>query len=145
MSLDNLRFEQEHGSGLQLHLGYGLTEWERDRAVAEMVVRDHHLNRAGLIHGGVLTTLLDSVSGCAGCWCPEPGRIRRALTLSLTTNYMAAAKRGVLRAEGRRVGGGRKVFFTAAEVVDDRGTVLATATGTFRYHRGSEDEHGEPR
>jgi len=145
MSDVNLAWEQERGSGLQLLLGYRLVAWERDRAVLDMPVTEAHLNRAGLLHGGVLTTLLDSASGYAGCWCPVPGRIRRTLTLTLTTNYIGQVSEGVVRVEGRKVGGGRRVFFTTAEAFDGGGKLVATATGTFRYHRGSEDEHGVAR
>lgn len=145
MSLENLLWEQANGSGLQALLGYGITEWEKDRAVMEMTVRPDHLNRAGLLHGGVLTTLLDSVSGYAGCFCTVPGNIRRTLTLSLTSNFMGQCRDGLVRVEGRKVGGGRKIYFTEAVAYDGRGTLIGTASGTFRYHKGSEDETGMPR
>jgi len=145
MTPDNLRWEQDHGSGLQRLLGYRLVAWDRTRATMVLHVDERHLNRAGLVHGGVLTTLLDSVSGYAGCWCPEPGRVRRVMTLSLTTNYLAPAHGPVLRAEGQRVGGGRRTFFTTGTVHDQTDELVAMATGTFRYENGSEDEQGVPR
>lgn len=142
---DNLAWEQENGSGLQALLGYRLVAWEPDRAVVELEVGPQHLNRAGVLHGGVLTTVLDTASGYAGCFCPVPGHIRRTLTLSLTTNYLGQMSTGVLRAEARKRGGGRKLYFVDATATDADGRVIATATGTFRYHRGSEAEEGQPR
>lgn len=143
--LDNLEWERRQGSGLQAHLGYRLAEWAPDFAVVELNVEPHHCNRAGILHGGVITTLLDTACGYAVCFCPVPGNIRRSLTLSLTTNFIGQAKQGLVRVEARKQGGGRKIVFTAATAYNAAGEIIATATGTFRYHRGSEVPEGVPR
>ena len=144
-SNDNLAFEQAHGSGLQDHLGYRLVEWAEDHAVIELDVQNHHCNRAGILHGGVLTTLMDTASGYAICFCPVPGNVRKSLTLSLTTNFLGMAEQGVVRVVARKQGGGRKVVFTEATAYNAAGDVIGTSTGTFKYHRGSEDPAGVPR
>lgn len=143
---DNLLYEQQHGSGLQEMLGYRLVEWQNERAVVEIDVASQHCNRAGILHGGVLATLLDTASGYACCYCPVPGNIRRCLTLSLTTQFMGQAGNGdIVRVEAHRQGGGRKIIFTTATAYNGKGEIIASATGTFRYHRGSEDAAGVPR
>ncbi|KZD02339.1 MULTISPECIES: PaaI family thioesterase [unclassified Thalassospira] len=142
---DNLAYEQAHGSGLQDHLGYRLVEWAEDHAVVELDVQNHHCNRAGILHGGVLTTLMDTASGYAVCFCPVPGNVRKSLTLSLTTNFLGMARDGLVRVVARKQGGGRKVVFTEATAFDMDGNVIGTSTGTFKYHRGSEDPNGVPR
>lgn len=142
---DNLAYEQAHGSGLQDHLGYRLMEWTEDHAVVELDVQNHHCNRAGILHGGVLTTLMDTASGYAVCFCPVPGNVRKSLTLSLTTNFLGMARDGLVRVVARKQGGGRKVVFTEATAYDADGNVIGTSTGTFKYHRGSEDPNGVPR
>lgn len=142
---DNLAYEQAQGSGLQKHLGYRLVEWAEDHAVVELDVQNHHCNRAGILHGGVLTTLMDTASGYAVCFCAVPGNVRRSLTLSLTTNFLGMAKQGVVRVVARKQGGGRKVVFTEATAYDAEGNVIGTSTGTFKYHRGSDDPNGIPR
>ncbi|MBO9506721.1 PaaI family thioesterase [Thalassospira sp. A3_1] len=142
---DNLAWEQAHGSGLQAYLGYRIVEWEEDRAVVELEIRDHHRNRAGILHGGVIATLMDTASGCAVCYCAVPGNVRKSLTLSLTTNFIGMATGGTVRVEGRKQGGGRKIVFTEATAYNAAGEVIATATGTFKYHSGSEDPNGVPR
>ncbi|MBC08366.1 PaaI family thioesterase [Thalassospira sp.] len=144
-SNDNLAYEQAHGSGLQDHLGYRLVEWAEDHAVVELDVQNHHCNRAGILHGGVLTTLMDTASGYAVCFCPVQGNVRRSLTLSLTTNFLGMAKEGLVRVVARKQGGGRKVVFTEAVAYDQAGNVIGTSTGTFKYHRGSDDPDGVPR
>lgn len=142
---ENLAYEQSHGSGLQAHLGYRLVEWAENHAVVELEVREQHRNRAGILHGGVLTTLMDTASGYAVCFCPVPGHVRKTLTLSLTTNFLGMAKDGIVRVVARKQGGGRKIVFTEATAYNAAGDVIGTATGTFKYHRGSEDPNGVPR
>lgn len=142
---ENLAYEQANGSGLQSHLGYRLVEWAENHAVVELELQDHHRNRAGILHGGVLTTLIDTASGYSVCFCPVPGNVRKTLTLSLTTNFLGMAKNGTVRVVARKQGGGRKIVFTEATAYNADGDVIGTATGTFKYHRGSEDLAGVPR
>lgn len=142
---DNLLWEQQHGSAYSRLLGYQPTGWGPGWAEITLPLRPDHLNRAGLPHGGLLTTLLDTACGYAGCYCSVPGHVRRCLTLSLTTQYIGQAQGSRLIARGRVIGGGRKIFFSAGEVFDDLGALIATASGTFRYHSGSEKEQGDPR
>jgi acyl-coenzyme A thioesterase PaaI-like protein len=93
----------------------------------------------------VLATLIDTASGFAGCYCAVPGNRRRAMTLSLDTHFIGRAKPdGRLTATARQVGGGRNVFFAAAEVRDETGALIATGGGVFRYRGSSGDPHGEP-
>lgn len=135
----------EPRSGFQELMGFRLVEWRENEAVVELQVEPRHLNRAGVIHGGVLATLLDSVLGYAGCWCPYPGRFRSAVTLSLTTAFTGQVSAGRLRAVGRKGPGGTRIYVCTGEVADDKGLVLATAQGTFRYRTGSERPEGVPR
>jgi acyl-coenzyme A thioesterase PaaI-like protein len=53
--------------------------------------------------------------------------------LSLTTSFLAPARSGRLTAIGRRIGGGRNIFFATAEISDEQGTLLAHGEGVFRY------------
>lgn len=135
----------EPTSGYQELMGYRLVEWREGYAVLEMDIGPQHLNRAGVLHGGVPASLIDTISGFCGCYCPIPGRVRRCVTLSLTTQYLGQASKGTLRTVARVTGGGRKIFFVACEVTAEDGTLIATGTGTFRYRSGSEDPNGVPR
>ena len=91
-----------------------------------------HHNRHGIPHGGVAATLLDTAMGYAGSFCPWPGRVRKATTLSLTVNYLAQPRGRRLIAEGRQTGGGRKSFFVEGTLRDDLGTLVATGSAAMR-------------
>lgn len=125
----------EAPSGLQTHLGYALTGWEKGAARVELPLESYLLNRQGIAHGGIHATLLDTAMGFAGCYTGEPDRRQLALTLSLTVNYLAQAQGKLLIAEARVTGGGKSTFFAEGTLEDELGTRIATATGVFRLRR----------
>lgn len=131
-------------SGFRELVGYEVAEWAEGHAVMALDLDGRHINRSGVLHGGVLTTIMDAAGGYAGCYCDEPGRVRRAVTLSLTTSFMRQAEAGRIRAIGKVRGGGRRIFASSIEVLDSGGNLLAIGEGVFRYRRGSEDSGGVP-
>ena len=133
---------QEVLVGFNAELGFRLVEWASDRAVMELDIAEKHLNRSGVLHGGVLATLIDAVCGYCGVWRPADEPPAKALTLTLTTNFMGQVREGTVRASALRKGGGRKIFFAAGEVTDAQGNVLAMGEGSYRI-RGS-DPYSRP-
>jgi uncharacterized protein (TIGR00369 family) len=125
-------------------LGYRQAEWVEGRAVIEVDVQPHHINLAGVIHGGVLCSLLDVVMAQAGTYCPFPGRIRKAVTLSMTTTFTGQAGRETIRAVGVRRAGGSRIFNSSGEIFSADGRLLAMGEGTFRLRSGGEKPEGEP-
>jgi uncharacterized protein (TIGR00369 family) len=125
-------------------MGFELIEWREGAAVIAMEIARAHINRGGVLHGGVLMSLIDTACGYAGTWCAVPGHVRGCVTLAMTTAFIAPAQSGRIRAVARVLGGGRKIFTASAEVLDRRDKLLASGQGTFRYRRGSEDIAGQP-
>jgi uncharacterized protein (TIGR00369 family) len=121
---------------LQTHLGYTLTGWREGWARVELPVMPHLGNRQGLVHGGVHATLMDTAMGYCGIYTGNPDQRLKALTLSLTVNYLSQINGLHLIAEATKTGGGKSSFFASATLRDDLGTTIATATGVFRYRRG---------
>ena len=107
--------------GFHSLLGYRQASWEENEAVIELELRPGHLNLGGVIHGGVLTSLLDIAMAQAGTYCPYPGRMRKAITLSLTTTFTGQCSDGVIRVTGRKRAGGSRIFNSTGEVHDDQG------------------------
>ncbi len=122
---------------LQSLLGMSLTSWSEGFAVVEVPLAKKLRNRQGLPHGGVHATLLDSAMGYAGCYTGDANVQQMALTLSLTVNYVGIAQGARLIATARMSGGGRKTYFCEAELRDDLGTLVATATGVFKLRSRS--------
>jgi uncharacterized protein (TIGR00369 family) len=136
----NARYDR----GFAAHLGFEFVEWVPDRATLELEIQAWHLNLAGVLHGGILATLLDIAGAAAGSYCPYPGRIRKAITLSMTTTFTGQASQGVVRAIGRRRAGGRRIFNSTVDIVDADERLLALGEGTYRLRSGCEGPEGVP-
>ncbi|MCP5000669.1 MAG: PaaI family thioesterase [Hyphomicrobiales bacterium] len=121
--------------GLQDTLGY-ITHVYADRTELHLEVNESHLNRAGLLHGGIFCVLLDSACGYAASRHLSRDASVRVVTLTLTTNYLAPGKKGPVRAIGRVTGGGKTTIFTEGEVLDTAGTILATCSAIMRRVSG---------
>jgi uncharacterized protein (TIGR00369 family) len=125
--------ERARPSAFQEHMGYELLAWEADRAVLGYTIQPEHMNRTGRLHGGVLATLLDTTMGYSGVHTDGRAGPRSCVTLSLTVNFVGAISEGRLTIEARRTGGGKTIFFAEGDVRDAAGSLVATATGSFRY------------
>jgi uncharacterized protein (TIGR00369 family) len=88
-------------------------------------------NPIGAVHGGVMCTLLDSVTGCALHSTLPAGK--GYTTVEIKVNYLKAVRlgSGVLTATGTVVKAGARVGFTEGVVTDASGAVVATATATL--------------
>ena len=129
--------------GFHPFLGFETVAWTDGEATLQLQLKPQHMNFAGVIHGGVLASLLDIVSAMAGTYCPHPGRMRKAITLTLSTTFTGQCNGGTITAIAHRQASGRRIFNTYAEIFDANRNRLAMATGTFRLRTGSETELGE--
>ena len=115
------------------HLGVELVEWREGHARMRLPLAAHHGNRTGRVQGGGVCTLLDGVAGYSGLYV-EPGEpALEAVTLGLTTHFIASGDGTAAIATGRITSRGRRIFFAEAQVALDSGLVVATAMGNFRY------------
>jgi len=83
------------------------------------------------VHGGVVCTLLDSVTGCAIHSTLPAGK--GYTSIEIKVNYLKAVRlnSGVLTATGTVVKAGSRVGFAEGVVTDAGGAVVATATSTL--------------
>ena len=104
-------------------------------------LRDQHLNQAGTLHGGVVTTMIDIACAIAvrayvdgtqpGPCEPEPEAGRPVVTLMLNTSFLETARRGMVTVTAQRRGGGARIHFATAQVTDDAGRLLASGDGSY--------------
>jgi len=88
------------------------------------------LNPAGFVQGGILSAMLDDTMGPAVMVMTE-GKFYTT-TISLTVNFMAAAKPGPITAEAKVIQIGKTIAFMEGKLTAEDGTLLATATTTAR-------------
>jgi uncharacterized protein (TIGR00369 family) len=108
---------------------------EPGRTVWEMTADERFANPAGIIQGGFLGALADSAMGSAAVTrALGEGRRVVAANVEMKTSFLAPVAVGErLACTARVVGGGRRVAFAEAVVVDGAGTVVATASSTYLY------------
>jgi uncharacterized protein (TIGR00369 family) len=131
--MSDVPFPQEQFVGFNKEQGFRFVAWAPDRAVLALEIEPRHLNRSGVLHGGVLAALLDAAGGFCGVYPVGEGRVRRCVTVSMTTNYLGQTKGGTVTCTARLAGGGRTIFTATAEARGADGTLLAIAQGTYRY------------
>jgi uncharacterized protein (TIGR00369 family) len=118
-----------------LELGMQVVHAARGMAIMSLPYQEHLIGNpeTGVLHGGVITTLIDSACGLAAVSAPEVPR--RVATLDLRIDYLrpATPRRMVFaRAEVYKLA--RDIAFLRAEAYqDDAQDLVAAATGTFMF------------
>ena len=87
-------------------------------------------NPAGFIQGGILSAMLDDTMGPAVFVMTE-GKLYTA-TITMTVNFLAPAKPGLIVGEADVTQLGKTIAFVAGRLIAADGTVLATATTSAR-------------
>lgn len=116
-------------SGYHRAHGAELVEVDPGRVVMRVRLGDPHLNPQGLVHGGVIAGLVDSVCGIALRTVKDRGVGH--VTIGLQVNYLKASGPGELYGTGRVVRNGRRTGFSEAEVRDPDGNLVAKGSATF--------------
>jgi uncharacterized protein (TIGR00369 family) len=110
-------------------LGIEIIGLHCDKFTIQLEVQNKHLHSAGQVHGGVYMALLDTVMSRA--LHGLRGEKITAATAEMKSNFLRPCEKGIIRAEGWTVKAGKRLSYLAAELLDDRGKLLATATATF--------------
>lgn len=106
--------------------GIRVTEIRAHYAKGILEITPKSMNPRGIVHGGCLSTLMDTVAGMAAC---TDGR--GCVTLNCSVSYLRSATQGQVSCEVQAVKVGRTIAVYEAECRDDQGRVLANGTYTF--------------
>jgi uncharacterized protein (TIGR00369 family) len=111
-------------------IGWDVVEVERGRIKLALVPQEFLLN-PHVLHGGVLSMLLDSATACAVI--STMAEDQACTSLEIKVNYIRGVSIDVERifCEGRVVHGGRQSAVAEAEIRDAAGKLYAKATATF--------------
>jgi acyl-CoA thioesterase len=106
----------------------GITVTRLDEQYAEGVlnVTPNNLNPHGIIHGGCLSTLADTVAGMAVVTCGY-----KCVTLDSNLNYLRPATGNRIFCTSRAKKVGKTVCVFDAELTDEAGKLIASGTYSF--------------
>ena len=116
---------------------------EFDRCRIELALRRDHLQPFGIVHGGVLATLIDTATFWAAFMrLPDDAGL---VNVDLKLNYLKAVVDGNLRAEGECLRAGRQISYTVASVYNDANELVAHGTSTMMALPGKGIRVGIPK
>jgi len=111
-------------------LQFEVSEVEEGRVSFTCRPDESTYNPIGVVHGGLVCTLLDSVTACAVHSTLPRGKGYTSIEIKVSYLRAVTADSGPLTAPGTVVRGGSGVAFSEGVVVDGSGRPVATATST---------------
>ena len=112
-------------------LGMRITSVSHGEVSFTLEPHPSHFNPIGGVHGGILCTVLDTVTGCAGHSVLESGWGYTSIDINVSYLRGVGMDSGTITFTGRVTKAGRRVIFTSAEGVDAAGNMIATATSSL--------------
>jgi uncharacterized protein (TIGR00369 family) len=111
-------------------LGMVNFDGERGSITVELDPELRHYNPLGTVHGGVISTMLDTAAGCSVHSTLAAGEMYTSLDLTVKFLRPATVDSGRLRATGRVIQRGRRTALAEAQLVDASGKLVAHATSS---------------
>ena len=118
-------------TGVAALLDVRCLEVEDGRIVFLCKTRSEFANPLGVLHSGIAATLLDSAMACAVHTTLPANQAYSSLDISVRYIKPAPVDGGELRAEGRVMHRGRKMCTAEANLHDEEGRLIATATSSL--------------
>jgi uncharacterized protein (TIGR00369 family) len=116
------------------HMAMVMDEIEPDRAVIAIELADYHLQPFGIVHGGVVATLIDTATFWAAFLrLPEDAGL---VNIDLKLNYLRSVTKGRLTATGVCLRPGRSICYSDARVLDEKGRLVAHGTSSLMVLQG---------
>lgn len=105
-----------------------------DHAVVSLRIDTCHLQPYGIVHGGVMATLIDTATFWAAFLrLPSDSGL---VNIDLKLNYLQSVADGTLTATGRCIRAGRSLSYAEAGVTDADGKLVAHGTSTLKVLPG---------
>ena len=119
-------------------LGFTDLRPEPGRVVVEMPAAEFHYNPLGGVHGGVISTLLDTAAACAVHTTLAVGETYTSVDLTVKFLRPVTVDSGLLTCEGTVIQRGRRTALAQAQLADGAGRLVAHATSTCLIMRAGD-------
>jgi uncharacterized protein (TIGR00369 family) len=107
-----------------------LVEVESGRVVFEALPSSRFYNPHGTVHGGWISTLLDSAMGCAVHSVLKAGQAYTTVDMTVSFVRPVFEKTGKLRCEGKIIHAGSRIATAEGRVWDQAGTLITHGSET---------------
>ena len=107
-----------------------IVEAESGRIVFSAQPSARFYNPLGTVHGGWISTLLDSAMGCAVHSLTKTGQAFTTVDMTISFVRPVFEKTGTLRCEGKVIHAGNRIATSEGRVWDRAGTLVAHGTET---------------
>lgn len=115
------------------HLGIGVESMEPDRAVLSMPFAESLPTLGDVVHGGAISSLIDTAAAAAAWSGAEVPERPRASTVGITVDFLAPARAQGVTADARVARrGSTGLCFCEVRVAADDGTDVALALVTYQ-------------
>jgi uncharacterized protein (TIGR00369 family) len=114
-------------------LGIRLVSIGTDEAMLELPYCDQLATMGDVVHGGAVSTLIDTAAMAAAWATDEVPESPAGATVSLSVNFVSAARGADLRAASRVVRRGGRLSFCEVSVRDREGELVAHGIATYRF------------
>ena len=129
-----------HSHAIQF-LGFSLEAIDTGWAVMRLKAGTDHKQIHGVVHGGILAALADTVGAMASYTVVPPGTA--IATIEMKINYLEPVPVGRVRAEARVLRAGRNFIVTECDVFTPAGKLAAKALITYGAAGGHSIEKGK--
>jgi acyl-CoA thioesterase len=124
-------FQRESAKGFGGKLGLRIVDVHPGYAVVDMVPQKDDVNIFGMVHGGVIFSLMDEAFSIS---CNSHGNL--AVALSVNINYHNPASKGcTLQAESREIHRSAKTATYEIKVTDENSVLIASCQA-LAYRKG---------
>jgi uncharacterized protein (TIGR00369 family) len=124
-------------------LGFSLEAIDKGWAVMQLKAGTHHKQIHGVVHGGILAALADTVGAMASYTVVPPGTA--IATIEMKINYLEPVPVGRVRAEAHVLRAGRNFVVTECDVYSPAGKLAAKALITYGAAGGHSMDRNEER
>ncbi|MEK3883411.1 PaaI family thioesterase [Paenibacillus sp. PL2-23] len=110
-------------------LGCEVVQADVSRTIISIDITPSHLNLLGIVHGGVMMSLMDNAMGLHVMLAETKGS---TVTATMNTHFLASSRGGKLLCESELLHRTGRTITLEARVRDEDGKLLALGSGSYR-------------
>lgn len=112
-------------------IGAKLDSYKKGSSTVTLDIKNHHVQHLGMVHGGVISTLLDNTGWYTAMTVLEESKT--AVTTEIKINYLYPARGKSLLCVGDVIKAGRSSIFVKIELFDEENDnkLLSYATASY--------------